>query len=76
MMLTAKIAVNPLPWVLGPAGFNLSPATVTAAAPLSSTAAQAMPGCSKVGSAQDTRALIGATMPAPRRKRPRPLDRT
>ena len=31
MMLTAKIAVNPLPWVLGPAGFDLSPATVTAA---------------------------------------------
>ena len=31
MMLTAKIAVNPLPWVLGPDGFNLSPATVTAA---------------------------------------------
>ena len=31
MMLTAKIAVNPLPWVLGPDGFDLSPATVTAA---------------------------------------------
>ena len=31
MMLTGKIAVNPLPWVLGPDGFNLSPATVTAA---------------------------------------------
>ena len=31
MMLNAKIAVNPLPWVLGPDGFDLSPATVTAA---------------------------------------------
>jgi inosose dehydratase len=31
MMLDAKIAVNPLPWVLGPDGFELSPKTVTAA---------------------------------------------
>jgi len=31
MMLTTKIAVNPLPWVLGPDGFDLSPATVSAA---------------------------------------------
>lgn len=31
MMLTGKIAVNPLPWVLGPDGFDLSQATVTAA---------------------------------------------
>jgi inosose dehydratase len=31
MMLTGKVAVNPLPWVLGPDGFDLSPATVTAA---------------------------------------------
>lgn len=31
MMLSSKVAVNPLPWVLGPDGFDLSPATVTAA---------------------------------------------
>lgn len=31
MMLSAKVAVNPLPWVLGPDGFDLSPATVAAA---------------------------------------------
>jgi inosose dehydratase len=31
MMLSGKVAVNPLPWVLGPGGFDLSPATVTAA---------------------------------------------
>jgi inosose dehydratase len=31
MMLTAKIAVNPLPWVLGPDGFDLSRATVSSA---------------------------------------------
>ena len=30
-MLSAKVAVNPLPWVLGPDGFDLSPATVAAA---------------------------------------------
>jgi inosose dehydratase len=28
MALAAKVAVNPLPWVLGPQGFDLSPATV------------------------------------------------
>jgi inosose dehydratase len=28
MALAAKVAVNPLPWVLGPDGFDLSPATV------------------------------------------------
>lgn len=31
MDLSAQIAVNPLPWVLGPAGFDLSPTTVRAA---------------------------------------------
>ena len=31
MMLSAKVAVNPLPWVLSPDGFDLSPATVAAA---------------------------------------------
>ncbi len=31
MPLTAKVAVNPLPWVLGPHGFDLSPTTVRAA---------------------------------------------
>jgi inosose dehydratase len=31
MALAAKVAVNPLPWVLGPAGFDLSPTTVRAA---------------------------------------------
>lgn len=31
MPLTAKVAVNPLPWVLGPQGFDLSPATVRSA---------------------------------------------
>jgi inosose dehydratase len=29
--LSAKVAVNPLPWVLSPDGFNLTPSTVTAA---------------------------------------------
>jgi inosose dehydratase len=31
MTLSAKVAVNPLPWVLGPNGFELSLATVSAA---------------------------------------------
>jgi inosose dehydratase len=31
MPLTAKVAVNPLPWVLGPQGFDLSPTTVRSA---------------------------------------------
>ncbi len=31
MALASKVAVNPLPWVLGPDGFDLSPATVRAA---------------------------------------------
>jgi inosose dehydratase len=31
MALAAKVAVNPLPWVLGPDGFDLSPTTVRAA---------------------------------------------
>src|SRR5664279_2711732 len=31
MALSSKVAVNPLPWVLGPDGFDLSPTTVRAA---------------------------------------------
>ncbi|WP_426561305.1 sugar phosphate isomerase/epimerase family protein [Angustibacter sp. McL0619] len=31
MALASKVAVNPLPWVLGPDGFDLSPTTVRAA---------------------------------------------
>jgi inosose dehydratase len=31
MALSSKVAVNPLPWVLGPNGFDLSPTTVRAA---------------------------------------------
>jgi inosose dehydratase len=31
MAFSSKVAVNPLPWVLGPDGFDLSPATVRAA---------------------------------------------
>jgi inosose dehydratase len=31
MALASKVAVNPLPWVLGPQGFDLSPTTVRAA---------------------------------------------
>jgi inosose dehydratase len=31
MAISSKVAVNPLPWVLGPDGFDLSPATVRAA---------------------------------------------
>jgi inosose dehydratase len=31
MTLSPKVAVNPLPWVLGPSGFDLSPTTVRAA---------------------------------------------
>jgi inosose dehydratase len=31
MALSSKVAINPLPWVLGPNGFDLSPTTVRAA---------------------------------------------
>src|SRR6185437_12698777 len=31
MALASKVAVNPLPWVLGPDGFDLSPTTVRSA---------------------------------------------
>ena len=31
MALAAKVAVNPLPWVLGPNGFDMSPTNVRAA---------------------------------------------
>ena len=31
MTLSSKVAVNPLPWILGPDTWDMSPATVTAA---------------------------------------------